>query len=204
MLPSSPFVMPSRLQTIHRAFMSSKLAFRHGLLAALCVALVGLLPVASHANTPSPNSMQLVGEGTLRWLGLKIYDAKLFTSNASAETDLFRQPFALELIYARSLDGQKIAERSLEEIQKLGIGKPEQHQRWLAQMIQIFPNVKEGDKIRGIYTPEKSAIFLLNDQPIGRVDDAVFAKAFFAIWLDPKTSEPKLRQSLLGPLLSRR
>ena len=28
--------------------------------------------------------------------------------------------------------------------------------------------------------------------------DAAFAAAFFAIWLSPKTSEPKLRQALLG------
>jgi hypothetical protein len=26
----------------------------------------------------------------------------------------------------------------------------------------------------------------------------VLARAFFAIWLDPRTSEPSLRQSLLG------
>jgi hypothetical protein len=159
---------------------------------------------ASPANSSSPSSMQLVGEGTLRWLGLKIYDAKLFAGDTTSTADLFRQPFALELIYARSLDGQKIAERSLEEIRKLGIGEPKDHQRWLEQMITIFPNVKEGDRIRGVYSPGKSAVFLLNDQSIGRIDDALFARGFFAIWLDPKTSEPKLRQSLLGPLLSRR
>ncbi|MCP2020685.1 UNVERIFIED_ORG: hypothetical protein J2Y84_003658 [Pseudomonas reinekei] len=30
------------------------------------------------------------------------------------------------------------------------------------------------------------------------VKDLQFAQAFFAIWLDPRTSNPELRQQLLG------
>jgi hypothetical protein len=45
---------------------------------------------------------------------------------------------------------------------------------------------------------------MLNDKPIGNIDDAEFARAFFAIWLDPKTSEPSLRKQLLGLNASQR
>jgi hypothetical protein len=33
---------------------------------------------------------------------------------------------------------------------------------------------------------------------LGTIDDPVFARAFFAIWLDPRTREPQLRNRLLG------
>jgi hypothetical protein len=41
------------------------------------------------------------------------------------------------------------------------------------------------------------ARFFFNEQPIGEIDDPAFARAFFAIWLDPRTSEPSLRSALL-------
>jgi len=37
-----------------------------------------------------------------------------------------------------------------------------------------------------------------NDRPIGDIDEPGFGRAFFAIWLDPKTSEAAFRQLLLG------
>jgi hypothetical protein len=39
--------------------------------------------------------------------------------------------------------------------------------------------------------------FFHNDKPIGRIDDADFASAFFLIWLDERTAAPSLRASLL-------
>jgi len=33
---------------------------------------------------------------------------------------------------------------------------------------------------------------------LGAIDDPVFARAFFSIWLDPRTREPQLRARLLG------
>ncbi|MEY2681970.1 MAG: hypothetical protein RIQ66_531, partial [Pseudomonadota bacterium] len=113
-------------------------------------------------------------------------------------------PFALELTYARDFNGSSIAERSIDEIKRLGIGSAEQHQAWRSRMQAIFPNVRSGDRIRGIHRPGSGASFTLNDKPIGSIDDAEFARAFFAIWLDPKTSEPSLRKELLGLNASQR
>jgi len=33
---------------------------------------------------------------------------------------------------------------------------------------------------------------------IGEIPDAAFSRAFFSIWLDPRTAEPGLRAALLG------
>jgi hypothetical protein len=40
--------------------------------------------------------------------------------------------------------------------------------------------------------------FLLNGRPIGSVDEPEFARAFFAIWFDPRTRARDLRAGLLG------
>jgi hypothetical protein len=153
-----------------------------------------IAPVA-HATT---DELRLHGQGTLRWLGLKIYDAQLFAPAQFSAERTFERPFALELTYARNFSGQSIAERSLEEIKKLGIGDAAQHGRWLARMQAIFPNVASGDRLRGVHQPGQGVSFYKNGQRIGAIDDQDFSRAFFSIWLGPKTAEPMLRNRLLG------
>ena len=92
--------------------------------------------------------------------------------------------------------GQAIAEASVKEIRQLGIADEATLLRWGQQMTALFPNVKPGDHITGHYRAE-GAQFHFNDRPLGSIDDPAFARAFFAIWLDPKTSAPDLRAALL-------
>ena len=65
-------------------------------------------------------------------------------------------------------------------------------------MKQIFPDVVDGDCIIGLTLPQSGARFYYNEKATGEIQDREFAKAFFGIWLDPKTSEPALRIKLLG------
>ena len=67
---------------------------------------------------------------------------------------------------------------------------------WSVAMSRIFPDVKAGDQIVGIYRPG-SATFLYNNREIGQIRDPDFARLFFGIWLDPRTSAPRLRSKLL-------
>ena len=163
------------------------------LFCAVCVVL-GSFHYA-HANT---DDMRLHGQGTLRWLGLKIYDAQLFAPSQFSANASFERPFALELTYARNFSSQSIAERSLGEIKRLGIGTAAQHARWLAQMQAIFPDVQMGDRLRGVHQPGQGVSFYKNGQRIGNIQDPEFSRAFFSIWFDPKTAEPALRNRLLG------
>ena len=152
------------------------------------------------ANT---DAFQLQGEGTLRWFGLKIYDARLFSTDRLAPERVLQHPFALELTYARDFSGLKIAETSLEEIRKLTGAPADRTEQWFAQMQRIFPSVKSGDRLRGVYEPGRAAHFYFNSQFIGSIQDAEFARAFFSIWLDPRTTKPDLRSQLLGRASSR-
>ena len=172
--------------------------------------LLATLPCAARASRV-PQSLppelktelrgaRLLGEGTLRYLGLHVYDIRLWGEADFSVRELQGSTLALELEYARALDGQAIAERSLKEMQGLGSIDAAQAQRWLQQMRQIFPDVKKGDRITGVQRPGEAARFFVNGQPRGEVRDAEFTRLFFGIWLSPRTSQPRLREALLGTL----
>ncbi len=185
-------------------------AWVRGLGAWLCLLLccVGASAQA-HANPLLPGS-RLQGEATLRYFGLRVYHAKLWTladfsanpksnppSNPTADQRP-DQPLLLELEYLRELKGEQIAERSLKEMQRGKSISPEQAERWLNAMKRFFPDVKAGDRIAGELLPGQGARFWHNLRPTGQLNDADFARSFFGIWLSPSTSEPDMRQALLG------
>ena len=74
----------------------------------------------------------------------------------------------------------------------------EQGRRWLAEMTRLFPDVKKGDRLTGVYQPGAGVAFLYNDRPAGEVRDPDFARVFMGIWLSPRTSEPAMRTQLLA------
>ncbi|MBI3716338.1 MAG: chalcone isomerase family protein [Betaproteobacteria bacterium] len=135
------------------------------------------------------------GEAAMRFWGLKVYDIRLWTAMKPYSPD---ETFALELVYDMSLKGRDIAERSVDLMREQGVRDEAKLARWLADMARIFPDVKKGDALIGVFVPGKEVRFYSRDKLISAVPDAEFARAFFDIWLSEKTSEPRLRQRLLG------
>jgi hypothetical protein len=161
------------------------------------------LPVrAANDAVPPHISMELTdarlsGQGSFRRFGLKIYDAKLWVEKAGFQPDHpVTTKLVLDLGYARDLYGKRIAQSSIDEISQLGNAL--QHQMWLEKMTALFPDVHEGTHISGVYLPGKGARFYLDGKLLGEIDDAEFARAFFSIWLDERTSAAKLREQLLA------
>ena len=68
----------------------------------------------------------------------------------------------------------------------------------LKELIKIFPDVKKGTVLYGVKTIHSTTQFYQNDVFLGEVKDIQFTQRFFNIWLGEKTSEPKMRQTLLG------
>ena len=177
-------------------------AGRRGLLLAAVVALgaaaaggVRAQPAELAASLPGA---RLQGSGRLRFFGLHVYDARLWTAGAAAGPDWAAAPLALELEYARSLKGVLIAERSLKEMRRQGDIADADATRWLAAMTDCFPDVQAGDRLTGLLQPGRGARFFLNGAPRCEMAEPAFARLFFGIWLAPQTSEPALRQALLG------
>jgi len=156
----------------------------------------GALPPAVAAHLADA---RLAGEGLLRWFGLRVYEARLWTSPRIPDPDtLLGTGFALELRYARALEGRAIAAASRDEIARLGLGTALQQVAWFEAMAGLFPNVTAGDRLTGVNLPGRGVAFYRNDRPLGNIDDPDFGPAFFSIWLHPDTAAPGLRQSLLG------
>lgn len=130
--------------------------------------------------------------------GFEVYDASLWVAPGFRAADWAGKPLALELAYLRKFEGEDIARRSLEEMRRTGPIAPEQATLWLRTMTEAFPDVKKGDRLTGIYEPGAGVRFLHNGRPTANVRDAQFAQRFFAIWLGPQSSEPALRDALLG------
>lgn len=141
---------------------------------------------------------RLQGTARMRFLGLHIYDARLWVGAQPIATEWAGLPFALELQYARSLKGEQIAERSLKEMRRQGEIPELAAERWLGNMKQLFPDVDAGDRITGLNVPGTGVRFFVNGSFRGEPRDADFARVFFGIWLSPRTSEPALREALLG------
>ena len=159
-----------------------------------------LLLTAAHAQQLSPlPGAAAIGSGSFRWFGLKLYDATLYAERDNFDADNWTvAPLALELAYARSLVGDKIAEASADEMKKLGVANAAQLRAWEDEMKRVFPDVVDGTRLTGVYRPGQPTRFFRNGEAIGEIADPAFGPAFFAIWLNPGTSAPKLRAALLG------
>lgn len=159
--------------------------------------LLLLVSVSALARLPVPDTdrWQVQGSGEMRWFGFAIYDAKLWRSGQQWEGDA---PYALELTYRRTISAAQLVKTSIDEIARLGERDEQRLRRWRMALEKVFPAVREGDTIIGVYDPGRGARFYFNGKPTGSIDDAELAAAFFAIWLDPRTRAPELRERLLA------
>lgn len=165
----------------------------------LCFLAGLILPIPSYAaqwqdDIPQP---RLVGHAELRWFGLRIYKAALWSHRVPFDP---AQSFALELTYERSISRERLVQTSIDEIRRLSAGRfsDEQINRWQAIMSEAFVDVKEGDQLTGVYVAGVGCRFYSRERLLAEVRDLDFAHAFFAIWFDPRSKDQQLRRRLLG------
>jgi hypothetical protein len=139
----------------------------------------------------------LLGSGELRWFGLRIYQIALWSGQRPFDP---AQPFALELTYQRSISRERLVEVSLDEMRRLfGERYSEaQFKQWQTVMRDAFIDVKAGDQLIGVSLPGIGCRFYNQERLLAEVRDVEFARAFFAIWLDPRSKDAQLRQHLMG------
>ena len=164
------------------------------LLLALSLPAIAAPPLPAQVNQEFPGLKEL-GEGRLRFLAIHVYDSSMWTTTPTAYGP--NDTFALEIRYAISIKGKALTERSLKEMKGLGYTDEAKRTRWEGDMDRVFPDLRTGDRLVGVNVPGKGARFYSADKFLGAVDDPEFARAFFGIWLDEKTSEPGLRAKML-------
>lgn len=140
----------------------------------------------------------LLGEGQMRFFGLRIYDARLWVAPQFQASDFDSYPLALELTYHRAFSGADIARRSIKEIELQGEVSPAQLERWQQVLTSLMPDVMPGDRLTGFYHPQQGMHLWRGDTALGSIADAELARRFFGIWLSEDSSEPELRSALLA------
>ena len=160
-------------------------------LISLC-SLICLFSAVTYAREPVHvqavlSSAKLQGTGRLTWWGFDIYDAALYRSG-----NLNSPEFALDFRYQKSFTGIAIANRSADEMKKLGVPDM-QAALWGKELASFLPNVESGQTLTAIYNPKQGTFFYFDGKQIALIKGADFSKAFFGIWFDSKTSAPNSR-----------
>jgi hypothetical protein len=162
--------------------------------------LIGLSPMG-WANSPAAGkspvyryleTATLQGQGRLTFWGFDVYDARYYVADPKGQNG-----FALEIQYIRSFKGADLAKRTIDEMSRQGVSE-KQRTVWLQSLEKIFPDIASGDTLIGLHLPDKGTMFLHNGKLVGDISGDAFAKAFFGIWLDERTSAPKLRSALIA------
>ena len=162
----------------------------------LCLLLALSLSARAQWRDDLPEA-RVVGQGEFTWFGLRVYNARTWSPVAPLD---WSRPFALELTYHRNLSRDTLVDASVDEMRRLGgLGLDEATlARWSQVMQQAFVDVRPGMRITGLYLPGQGCRFYVDGQLRRQVDDPAFARAFFAIWLDPRARDSQLRQRLVG------
>jgi hypothetical protein len=140
-------------------------------------------------------SASVVGRGTLSYAFWDVYEATLYAPKGQWNPE---KPFALSIKYYHDIDGNDIADRSVQEMRRQGFSDEVKLAAWNTQMKKIFPDVKDGTVLSAVYLPGKQTKFYSGSRLIGTIKGDDFGRLFFGIWLNEKTSEPQLRRALLG------
>ena len=153
-------------------------------------------PVLPAQATTGMPSLKAVGGGLLRVFGFQVYNAYLWTPEGASFDPA--KPHVLDIHYLRTFSAKQLAERSIDEMRGQGMGNEAVYPKWIAEMQRVFADVKEGDRLIGVATPARTAKFFHNGTYRGEVADAALTDAFFGIWLSEKSSQPGMRERLLG------
>ena len=175
-------------------------------LAVLCMVWLGACSgVQASSATVPPGELArdlekpvLAGSGRLRVFGFLVYEARLWTAPQFQPERFGAHPFALEILYARTISASMLADATLKQMQALDAPSGVRQSEWLQALQGAFPDVKAGDRLTGVHLPDKGLRLYFNGQLHKSIDDAMLSESFFAIWLSPATQEPRLRAQLLG------
>lgn len=182
------------------------------LLAGVCAALLfaGGQPAAAERATgpgaalPPPavaaaaelgGALAPLGQGEMRWFGFTLYDAALWAPPGGWAAD---GVFALSIQYRRPIAAERLVAASIDELRRLGYDDEARLAQWEKALAAALPSVAAGDTLTGVHLPGRGAQFWHGERATATIADAELARAFFAIWLDPRTREPALRARLLG------
>lgn len=170
-------------------------------LAAVLLALAGGAGASGNAAENAaehPPTMRTVGQGELRWFGIRIYEATLSTPEGRFARFDQHDSVSLEIRYLKNIAAQRLVDSARQEWTRLGLLDPHTIERWCEHVARIWPSVTPGDRITMVVRRGGPTLFYFNDEFAGSVEDSGFGPTLLQIWLHPDTRSKALRRSLLG------
>ena len=165
--------------------------------ALITLLILSLTSSVTSANTSTGTSQfKTVGKAEMRWLLFPLYQIELKTPDGRYQAN--RYPQVLDIMYRRTIEKQHLLTATNQQWQRLGLPQAKREQ-WIAQLNKVWPSVKAGDTLSFQLNADGKNTFVHNGRNIGGVSDTQFGESFLAIWLSPKTSQPGIRQRLIGP-----
>lgn len=152
-----------------------------------------LAPVFAQASTVEaalPDA-ELRGTATFRFVGLPIYEARLFTE-AGAPLD-WNKDFGLELKYLRSLSERDLVESTMREFKRTGDAVPMRD-----QLERCFNDVRKGDRFFAVSKGQNQIGFWHNGKRVCTLSHPQIKTRFMAIFLGENTRSKSFTRKLKG------
>ena len=151
-----------------------------------------ILPAS--VNTATGTSFDEIGHSDYRKFGFLIYDISLWATQKAWEPT---KPYALQLVYARSLSKETLVDAVMDDISDQDVADDVTLARWRTVLNASLRAVNAGDTLIGLALPGKKTLLFYNGNEIASIKDQGLSHAFFGIWLGQKADED-LRSELLG------
>tara|TARA_R100000027_G_scaffold58155_1_gene47986 strand:+ start:1397 stop:1939 length:543 start_codon:yes stop_codon:yes gene_type:complete len=151
----------------------------------------------------SDEPCQQVGQSTYEYLGfIRVFTAALYTPDGQAPALPLaaEQKLGLKILYYRNLDredfiksGRKFLKSNVSEAEYTSISE-----RFEA-FNRLYVDIRKGDTYSVQYDPAQEVLTLFhNGQPLGQIQGADFARAYFTIWFGSDPVSESLKEELLG------
>lgn len=157
------------------------------------LALVLLAPVGSAASPMSDHlrDPKLRGSSTFRFVGLPIYDARLYTPDGAPFN--WSEDFGLELTYRRNIKKKALIDSTLEEMDRQGNALPIK-----AELENCFQTIMPGDRYLAISQGPDRVSYWFNGKKACTIAYPGIKRAFMSIFLGDKTRSASFTRQLKG------
>lgn len=155
---------------------------------------LALLTPGGLVAAPLPDALRdpkLLGSSTFRFLGLPIYDAKLYTPGGAAFS--WNEDIGLQLTYRKNLAQKALVESTLDEMARQGNPAPTE-----AQLEVCFQTVSKGDTYLAISEGPDKVGFWRNGDQTCTLSSPGIKRSFMSIFLGNNTRSARFTRQLKG------
>lgn len=141
------------------------------------------------------HSFEHIGNTMFSILFWDLYKSKLLTTTGEYPIDT-SEKLIYEIEYLQGISSDDLIGRTVDEWEHLGLA-PTSYQAYLPVLKEIWPDIKAGDSLT-MLMDQSGTVFYHNQTYVGVIEGAEFGPLFLDIWLAENTSQPDLRDELLG------